>query len=227
MGVTRHDCFGVLVSDVAEHPNQGNHQLPEFSDSVAQVKSDIQRHLVVPRTGSVQALSDVAEPLGEFRLNEHVDILSGHVELQFAAFDIRQDLLQSADKLQAVAHADYALFAEHCRMCDTALDILLIHSSVERDRGIERVHSAVNALGGTSCPHHFCHKTTSFFLFLSFCNKRVKSGKVSFPPLILLRGKRFRAPARNYFLFLSASRRALTWIGRPNRLMNPAESFWS
>ena len=94
----------------------------------------------------MQALSHVAKALCKLRLDKHVNVLCRHVELELAALDICKDLLQTADKLKAVAHADYALFAEHGRMRDAALDILLVHSSVKCDGGIECIYSAVHAL---------------------------------------------------------------------------------
>ena len=134
MRITRHDGFGVFVCDIAEDLYQRNYQSAEFLYCVAQVQPDIKSHLVVPGTGSVQALAYVAKALREFRFDEHVDIFCSHVELQLAAFDICEDLFQTTDKLQAVVHADYALFAEHCGMRDAALDILFVHSSVKRNR---------------------------------------------------------------------------------------------
>ena len=94
----------------------------------------------------MKPFSHVAEALCKLRLDEHVNVLRRHVKLELSALDVRKDLLETADKLQAVAHADYALFAEHGRVGNAALDILFVHSSVESDRRIERVNSAVHAL---------------------------------------------------------------------------------
>ena len=75
-----------------------------------------------------------------------------HGELHLAAFDIRQQILQTLMDGCHILFGNDARIAQHLRMGQRALNILLIHPLIKPDGGIEIVHKGIGFLLEPSCP---------------------------------------------------------------------------
>ena len=91
MGIARHHRALIVQSFLAEHLDQFLDLPIEHAALFAQVQAVVQRHLVVPAAGCVQALSGVPQAGCELRFHKGVDVLGLRVDLQRAGFQIRQD----------------------------------------------------------------------------------------------------------------------------------------
>ena len=90
--VARHDGYALALRPCAPAPPAGrgwrNHDLV---DRIAQPQPQIQGDLVVARAGGVQPLAGLADAVGQFRLDGHVDVAVGEVELELAGLDVLGD----------------------------------------------------------------------------------------------------------------------------------------
>ena len=152
VGVSGHDGVQVLLCQIAQGMQQLCGQTADLSHFLPQIQPDIQCNLVIPGTSGVEPLAHIPQPLGQLCLHEHVDILRRGIQLQFPGFQIRQDPLQPLYDLPAVLFRDDAAVPQHGGVGDAAGDILLVHSAVKGDGGIEGVDGFVNLLGESSCP---------------------------------------------------------------------------
>ena len=74
----------------------------------------------------MQAFPGFADPLDQPRLHVHVDIFRVHHPFDFPGLRVRQDLLQPGDNPAGVFRGDNALFAQHRRVGDRSVNILLV-----------------------------------------------------------------------------------------------------
>ena len=87
----------------------------------------------------MQLFADVTDAAGELGLDEHVDVLGLHVELQRAGLQVREDPGQTANDLVGVRLRQDAAFGEHGGVGHGAGDVLLVHPAVNGDGGVESV----------------------------------------------------------------------------------------
>ena len=93
VGVARHNRVAVFLSLARDNLNQLNNELLYIYNLFFEVKLYVKRDLIVTAARGVESFSVVADSLCELALDESVDILSLHVNLQRAAFDIRENTL--------------------------------------------------------------------------------------------------------------------------------------
>ena len=139
MGVAAHDRAGVLPGLFAQDLNQLSQLGQQFLQAAAQVKADIQRHLVVAASGGVQALARIPHPAGELLLHKGVNILRLRVDRQLARLQLIEHLPQPADNGVPVGLREYAAAAQHIGVGNAAGNILAEHALIEGDRGIKVV----------------------------------------------------------------------------------------
>ena len=110
----------------------------------------------------MQLLANISEPLGEHLLDEHVNILAGHIKSKLAALEVGEYPIEPVDKRICLGFCDDIFSAKHGRVRHTSLYILTEHSAIKTDGRIEIIRNAIGYSIGSACPH-FCH----FIDFLS------------------------------------------------------------
>ena len=88
MGISGHDRFGVRLRFFQKRFDQFAAQRQNLADFVVEIQLHVQRHLIVAASGGVQPFARVANAVGQFRFDKHMDVLGVGVESQIAAFDI-------------------------------------------------------------------------------------------------------------------------------------------
>ncbi len=140
MGEARHRVGGMLGSAVG----QGAHDVGKLGvdavDRVADPKAEIRRHLVVARPPGVQPPPGIADPLGEPRLDVHVDVFEVGREAECPGLDLARDLRQAAPDRRFVIGRENADPHQHGGVGKRAADVLAPHLAVEADRGIYLLH---------------------------------------------------------------------------------------
>ena len=156
VGIAGHDgggvCLGLLGQSLDEVADEGN----DLVDLVAEVHTDIQGHLVVTASGSVELLAHIPQPLGQHLLHEHMDILAGHVDGEGPRLNIGEDPLQARDEGVSLGLGDDITGGQHGGVGHASRDILAVHTGVEVDGGVEIVGDLIGVAVGAACPH-FCH----------------------------------------------------------------------
>src|SRR5689334_21704917 len=109
MRVARNDYIQVALGQAQESLLQfANLRLKRY-DFIPQPESDVQRHLVVPRPGSVQ-LGARWITRRQSRLNDHVNVLEIGIPLELGGTDLMANFFQSLQnivQLRGVQHADF------------------------------------------------------------------------------------------------------------------------
>ena len=164
----------------------------------------------------MQFFSEIAESFGQYLLDEHMDVLRAHIKVKRAARKIRKNPLQPIDQLIGLILTDNSLRAEHGGVRHTALDILCVHSTVKMNGRIEIVRNLTYRAVRAACPH-LSHTIFPLIFYYNFEWAAASFSSCNSPPIYFL------CEGKNYFLFFAFTC-ACTLIGRPKRLMNPAES---
>ena len=155
VGVPRQDGVHIGLGLAGHRGDELPQQLCQLIHLLAQVEPQVHGHLVVAAAGGVQPAAGVPDAGGELGLHKHVDVLGGGVDGQLAAVQIRQDTPEPfGDGLLVFGRKD-ALFGQHGRMGQAALDILGIHPAVEPDGRIELIGDLLRPFGRAPCPHLF------------------------------------------------------------------------
>ena len=105
----------------------------------------------------MQALTGIANALGQQGLHVHVDILGVHGELYFPSFNVRQQLPQALGDGGSVRLGNDAGVSQHLGMGQRALNVLPVHPLVKTDGGIKIIRQLTGYAVGSSGPH-LCHK---------------------------------------------------------------------
>ena len=152
MGVARHDIARALLGLIAQHGDQFFYLALNMFACGAQVKPDVERDLIVAAAAGVQPLTGIANAGGQRLLHKGVYILGIGVDLQRAAVQIVQNRVQTFVNIVHILLGDDALSAQHGRVDEAALNILLDHPRVKADGGVKIVYAAVNGLAGPALP---------------------------------------------------------------------------
>ena len=161
VGVAGHDAAGVLFGLIAQDRHQAEDLVHQAGDFLPQGQADVQRDLVVAAAAGVQALARVADAGGQRLLDKGMDVFGRRVDLQRAAFQVGQNLLQAGQDGVAVLRRNDALLAEHRRMGHAAVDVLAGHALVKANAGVEIVDAGVHRFAETAFPKLFCHEKRS------------------------------------------------------------------
>ena len=92
----------------------------------------------------MEAFAGVAYPFGEDGLDVHVDVFGVGGKPESAGFDVGEYALEGFDDFFGFALFYDAALTEHGGVGDGAFDVLLVHSAVEGDRGIEVIDARVD-----------------------------------------------------------------------------------
>ena len=162
MGVARHNDgfvgFRLFRNGAQKRLNQRHHGV----NLGAEIHPQVQGHLVVPGTGSVELFSHVSQTVRQNLLHKHMDILTGHVEGERPGIQVIQNPLEAFNQGLGLGLFDNALGSQHGGVGHGACDILGIHPAVEGDGGIEVVRNCVHIAGCPSGPQ-LCHSDFPFY----------------------------------------------------------------
>ena len=78
----------MLFRHRAEGADQLDRQGFDLVDLVPEIEPDIERNLIVSRAGGMETLSGVADPGGQLRFDEHMNVLCLRVKGKCARFDV-------------------------------------------------------------------------------------------------------------------------------------------
>jgi len=156
-----HDRVGFLFGQIEDGCLQAFELAADAVDLAAQIQANIGRHLVVARAARMQFFAGDADHVGQPRFDVHVHIFLLDRPGKLAVPDFLPDLGQAADDVVAFLLSQDADFAEHGRMRDGALDILLRHALVKIHRSGEYLNKGIGRLGkagtgkfvGINCGH--------------------------------------------------------------------------
>ena len=152
VGISGHDGLQVGLRLFDQHLLQLQRHADDDGDFPLYEEAEVQRHLIVPAAGGVEALARLADALGEQGLNVHVDVLVVQGELHIVRLNIGQNGLEPVDDLLRLAGLDDALPPQHSGVGHGALDVLLVEPGVEGDGGVEVVDEGIGLLLETAGP---------------------------------------------------------------------------
>ena len=112
-------------------------------DRVADPELDVGRHLVVAAAAGVQLAADVAELLGQGRLDVHVDVFPLQHEREPPLLDLGLDLRQPPDDPLALVGRQQPDVRKHPRVRLRAQDVVTEQPLVEGDRLGELLHPTI------------------------------------------------------------------------------------
>ena len=133
MGVAGHNVACTLLGLVTKHVDKLFDLALDMLAGGTQVQPDIQRHLVVAAAAGVQPLARIADAGGQRLLDEGMHILGVGGDLQCAAVQILQNRVQTFVDIVHILLGDDTLSAQHGRVDEAALNILLDHPRVKAD----------------------------------------------------------------------------------------------
>ena len=88
MGEARHRIAGVRRGAIRQRAHHVGYLAGQSVDRIAHPQTKIHRHLVVAAARGVQASAGLADPLGEPRLDVHVDVLERRIECKASGLDL-------------------------------------------------------------------------------------------------------------------------------------------
>ena len=108
--------------------------------------------MVVATAGGVKTFAGFADFFRQTLLDVHVNVFECRGKSKFALFDLRQYFFQTVDNLVPVLNGYDVTFGEHGCMCDTARDVLKVHTFVEGDGRLKIVHHFVGGRLESTAP---------------------------------------------------------------------------
>ncbi len=133
MGETRHDCCRVFFRALQKRFDQVFEGGCGFFQFLLHPETEIDGHLVIARTGGVEAPGGRADQFRQPRLDVHVNVFELAREGEFALFYFLADGFQAIFNLFVVFCRNDARLCEHGCMGERALNILRIELAVETD----------------------------------------------------------------------------------------------
>ena len=132
VSIARHVCGQVFARKIDQGIAKCSNQGEDLLGLVDRIKPLVECDLVITASSGVQTLSGIADPVGEFFFNEHMDVFRIRIKGEFSGIDIVHDGEKSLTDLVGVLLRDDALLGQHLAVGDGALDVLFIHSAIER-----------------------------------------------------------------------------------------------
>ena len=142
----------VFFGFIAQHADQFLDLLLQSGDAIAKIQTDIKRHLVVTASARVQTFAGVADSGGQFALDESVDILRGHIDVERTALEVSGNGGKTVLDLLTVLSADNTLRFEHSGVRHATQNIFLGHAAIKGNGGVKIVGFVVKRLLEASCP---------------------------------------------------------------------------
>ncbi len=153
MGEARHDAPRFLHRALGHGELQIGKLRLERVDLVADIETEVRRHLIIARARRVQAPGGRADELGKPGFDVHVNIFERARKLERAAVDLGADLRQAFGDLRGVFRRDDALLAQHRDMSERAADVLGPETLVEIDGDVDGLQNRVGCALEASAPY--------------------------------------------------------------------------
>ena len=164
MRVAGDDDVGIFLAERDEGALQVGDFAEEQSDFVAQPQTNVERDLVVARTGGVKFCAG-GHALREFGLDVHVNVFEFWLPLEFSGGDFLGDLIQAFDDRAQFILFQHADFLEHRRVGDGAEDVVPPQTPVEGN-GFGELRDVGGGAGRETSAagdgRFFIHKPTCF-----------------------------------------------------------------
>ena len=133
MSIAGHDVTGPFFGLVTQHGNQFFNLALDMPAGFPQIQADVQCHLVVAAAAGVQPLTCITHAGSQGLLYKGVYILGVGVNFQCTAVQILQNRVQPLVNIVHILLGDNPLTAQHGRVYQAALDILLNHPRIKAD----------------------------------------------------------------------------------------------
>jgi hypothetical protein len=142
----RHDEAGVLLGLRGEGADEGDQQLVDLVDFLAQPEAQVGRDLVIARASGMEALAGFADEGGEAPLYVEVNVLGIERPLEAAVLDLAPHALEPALDRRKIPLRDDAGRGQHAGMGKRTGDVLPREPPIEVDRGAEALDALVDGL---------------------------------------------------------------------------------
>ena len=152
MRIAWHDGLLIFLRLFAEHGLEFQKIFNHAGNLIAQIEPEIKRHLIVPASCRVQALSGVTDARCENCLNIHVDVFVVGGKLDVPRLHILQNAGKTGLNGVAILFCQNPAVAGHLRVRFRAHDVLLVEPLVKGNGSIEVVDKLVGRLLEASCP---------------------------------------------------------------------------
>ncbi len=96
MGKTRHGIGGVFRRARHQRPHKILDLQGQAIDGVPHPEAKVRRHLVVAAATGMEAAAGIADPVGEPRLDVHMDVFERRLERETPGLDLGGDGLKAA-----------------------------------------------------------------------------------------------------------------------------------
>jgi hypothetical protein len=143
--VEGHDRVAVLRGEVDQRGLHFAHARLQRGRRLHQVQTQVGRDLVVAAARGVQALSVLADQLGQAALDGHVDVLVLRTRDEGALVELARDLAQARDDAAHGLGRQDAGVTEHLRVRDRADDVLGPQALVHLEGAVDGVERGVRA----------------------------------------------------------------------------------
>ena len=150
--VSGHYGIQMLFRRFAAGGNQFTAQRDQAVDLSGEIHTDIQRHLIIAAPAGVQPLARVADTLRKLPFHKGMYVFRSHVDGERARLNVGEYSSESFDNGFAVALRNDAHLAQHGGMGEGTGNILLNHTGIKADGGIQFVEFIVNLSAHASCP---------------------------------------------------------------------------
>ena len=156
MGKAYGNLICIFISLLKNDAFQITQTVQDLINLFSQIQTGVHLTLVVPASGGVQFLTHIADPLDQTALDTHMNILILHIKYDLSISNILADCFQTRDDLVFLLIGNDALLAQHCHMSDTAVNILVVHSLIKKNRCIVSLYNIIHIFFKSSAPQT-CH----------------------------------------------------------------------
>ena len=150
MGIGGHDDRLPRLRRVHKRMQQREQLFADCNDLPFQIKTDIQRNLIVAAARCVQSLPCVTDALCKLRFHGHVDILRLGGEFNLARLNLCEDFPKAGDDLFRLLRLNDALRTEHAGMGNAARDVFPVHTRIKADGSVELLNKLIRIFLKTS-----------------------------------------------------------------------------
>ena len=153
VGEAGHHRVGMLLRPRQQRVLQRDKRHADLVDRIAHPQAKVGRDLVVAAARGVETAGDRADPVGEPRLGQHVDVFQRQVVRHAVCRVIGGDLVEPGGDRRGIVGRDDPLPAEHRDMRLRSGDVLAPHPLVEGQAGVYLAHHRSRAFGEPTAPH--------------------------------------------------------------------------